>query len=192
LWDRSDFHPSFHLTTGTFNLVFKDRSAFRLSDALSGPTELAAKANPDVLETWQAYSVPTARVNPLKSQDFHLLFTNLGSFIRIVFVGAVPIWELVRVSFIGALLSAQGNRSSARRTNAISASAGAEDAWLRKDRLMRLFATNAKTLRGALSPNEVPWPGQLFQGYPEIDAGKPARDTKNIRLPHNALGVWLL
>jgi hypothetical protein len=31
--------------------------------------------------------------------------------------------------------------------------------------------------------------GTIISSYPEIDAGKIARDTKNIRLPHNALGV---
>ena len=44
------------LTTGTFNLVVKDRIAFRLSGAPSGLDGLAARANPAVLETHQPYS----------------------------------------------------------------------------------------------------------------------------------------
>ena len=44
------------LTTGTFNLVVKDRIAFRLSGAPSGLDGLAARANPAVLETLQTYS----------------------------------------------------------------------------------------------------------------------------------------
>jgi len=44
------------LTTGTFNLVVKDRIAFRLSGAPSGLDGLATRANPAVLETLQTYS----------------------------------------------------------------------------------------------------------------------------------------
>ena len=44
------------LTTGTFNLVVKDRIAFRLSGAPSGLDGPAARANPAVLETLQTYS----------------------------------------------------------------------------------------------------------------------------------------
>jgi hypothetical protein len=48
------------LTTGTFNLVVKDRIAFRLSGAPSGLDGPAARANPAVLETLQTYrSHPT-------------------------------------------------------------------------------------------------------------------------------------
>jgi hypothetical protein len=43
------------LTTGTFNLVVKDRIAFRLSGAPSGLDGFATRANPAVLETLQTY-----------------------------------------------------------------------------------------------------------------------------------------
>ena len=70
-------------------------------------------------------SVPAARVNPMKSQDFHLLFTIWGASSR----SFVPIWELVREKLtVGAFLSAQGNRSSTRRNRVFSARAEAEDA----------------------------------------------------------------
>ena len=42
----------FHLTTGTFNLVVKDRIAFRLSGAPSVQANPLARANPTVLETF--------------------------------------------------------------------------------------------------------------------------------------------
>ena len=44
------------LTTGTFNLVVKDRIAFRLSGAPSGLDGPATRASPAVLETLQTYS----------------------------------------------------------------------------------------------------------------------------------------
>ena len=43
------------LTTGTFNLVVKDRIAFRLSGAPSVQANPLARANPTVLETLQPY-----------------------------------------------------------------------------------------------------------------------------------------
>ncbi len=43
------------LTTGTFNLVVKDRIAFRLSGAPSVLDELTTRVNPAVLETLQQY-----------------------------------------------------------------------------------------------------------------------------------------
>src|SRR5258708_39419437 len=43
------------LTTGTFNLVVKDRIAFRLSGAPSGLDGPATRADPAVLETLQTY-----------------------------------------------------------------------------------------------------------------------------------------
>lgn len=67
----------FHLTTGTFNLIVKDRIASRLSGALSVRTD-SPEGNPYVLETFQPYRVGSSAVNPLQSQDFHL-FCTIGS-----------------------------------------------------------------------------------------------------------------
>ena len=67
----------FILTTGTFNLIVKDRIAFRLSGALSVRTE-PLNGIPYVLETFQPYRVARSAVNPLQSQDFHLICT-MGS-----------------------------------------------------------------------------------------------------------------
>ena len=64
----------FILTTGTFNLIVKDRIASRLSGALSVRTG-SPEGNPCVLETFQPYRAAPTPVNPLQSQDFHLLFT---------------------------------------------------------------------------------------------------------------------
>jgi len=41
-----------HLTTGTFNLIVKDRIAFRLSGAPSVQNRLTTRANLPVLETF--------------------------------------------------------------------------------------------------------------------------------------------
>ena len=43
------------LTTGTFNLVVKDRIAFRLSGAPSVLDGLTTRVNPAVLETFKTY-----------------------------------------------------------------------------------------------------------------------------------------
>jgi hypothetical protein len=47
---------------------------------------------------------------------------------------------------------------------AFPARAEAEVSRLVKDRL-EVLAKNAKTLRGTLSPNETPWPGQVAGIY---------------------------
>jgi hypothetical protein len=66
----------FILTTGTFNLIVKDRIAFRLSGALSVRTDpLRESVRP---RTFQPYRVARTAVNPLQSQDFHL-FCTAGS-----------------------------------------------------------------------------------------------------------------
>ncbi len=72
----------FHLTTGTFNLLSKTDPHFRLSGAFSvRPNSLR---NLRVLETFQSYAFFAAAVNPLRSQDFHLIstvcITQEGSF----------------------------------------------------------------------------------------------------------------
>ena len=64
----------FILTTGTFNLIVKDRIAFRLSGALSVRTDpLRESIRP---RNFLTVSCRTTAVNPLQSQDFHLLSTT--------------------------------------------------------------------------------------------------------------------
>jgi hypothetical protein len=66
----------FILTTGTFNLIVKDRIAFRLSGALSVRTDpLRESMRPRNLSTVSRRAIT---VNPLQSQDFHL-FCTMGS-----------------------------------------------------------------------------------------------------------------
>ncbi len=72
----------FHLTTGTFNLIVKDRIASRLSGAPSVRTNPAIDGNPYVLETFQSYRAGANAVNPLKPQDFHLFSTARGGSIH--------------------------------------------------------------------------------------------------------------
>ena len=70
------------LTTGTFNLVVKDRIAFRLSGAPSGLDGPATRANPAVLETLQTYSAAQNPVNPRIPQNF-LTFSTSGKTIGV-------------------------------------------------------------------------------------------------------------
>jgi hypothetical protein len=79
------------LTTGTFNLVVKDRIAFRLSGAPSGLDGSAARANPAVLETHQPYS----RRKTLSIRASHSISTRF------------PHWERRVGGATGELFSAQ-------------------------------------------------------------------------------------
>ena len=68
----------FHLTTGTFNLIVKDRIASRLSGAPSvrtNPRHRRESVRPRNLSKLRAGANP---VNPLKQQDFHLFSTSSG------------------------------------------------------------------------------------------------------------------
>ena len=71
-----------HLTTGTFNLIVKDRKQAPPEGTVFSPERSHTSANPSVLETFQTYRAELLRVNPLCSQDFHLIFT-LGSYYRL-------------------------------------------------------------------------------------------------------------
>jgi len=66
---------SLSLTTGTFNLVVKDRIALRLSDANS-VQETRTNANPTVLETLPTYSAAENPVNVNIPQAFHIFCTR--------------------------------------------------------------------------------------------------------------------
>jgi hypothetical protein len=119
----------FHLTTGTFNLIVKDRIASRLSGAPSVRTD-SPEGNPYVLETFQPYRVSFSAVNPLQSQDFHL-FCTMGS--------CHPGLEKRRR---GELFTARNETlASACNGRAYSAHAEAEDGQIIKDRMeVLLFA----------------------------------------------------
>ena len=65
------FRAPRNLTTGTFNLVVKDRIAFPPERRVFSPGELT-KVNPTVLETFQKYRSARQRVNLGSSQDFHM------------------------------------------------------------------------------------------------------------------------
>ena len=103
----------FILTTGTFNLIVKDRIAFRLSGALSVRTDpLRESVRP---RTFQPYRVARTAVNPLQSQDFHLFCTT----------GSVNPGE--KNSNAENSLTTTRQRSSACNGRAYSAHAEAED-----------------------------------------------------------------
>ena len=63
------------LTTGTFNRIFKDRIALRLSGANSVQFGFTSSANPTVLETFQTYRAQQTRVNASPAQNFHPIST---------------------------------------------------------------------------------------------------------------------
>jgi hypothetical protein len=114
------------LTTGTFNLVVKDRIAFRLSGAPSGLDGSAARANPAVLETLQTYS----RCKTLSIRASHSISTRF------------PHWEKAFLGEqAGSLISNQKARSTQPYVPSAwdlqnaksSAHAKAEDRKLRKD-----------------------------------------------------------
>ena len=65
------------LTTGTFNLIVKDRTAVRLSGAHSVQPD-THMCDPAVLETLQTYRAAKNPVNPLIPQNFHC-FSTMGT-----------------------------------------------------------------------------------------------------------------
>jgi len=75
------------------------------------------------------------------------------------------------------LFYAQQNAASACEAAPFRHQPKRKSANLIKD-LVEVLATNAKTLRGSLSPNETPWPG-LISGFTcfLFDAGRATRDS---------------
>jgi len=75
------------------------------------------------------------------------------------------------------LFYAQQNAASACEAAPFRHQPKRKSANLIKD-LVEVLATNAKTLRGSLSPNETPWPG-LISGFTcfSFDAGRATRDS---------------
>ena len=82
-------NPSFHLTTGTFNLVVKDPIALRLSGAFRYP-----RTSPGLLE-----SAPEQAPKPASHQAFRLLETNpiklaqIAAFVNIA--GVIPLITII-------------------------------------------------------------------------------------------------
>ena len=141
----------FLLTTGTFNLVVKDQSAFRLSGAPSvqgGDTQMRLRLSSKPLET-------TCSAAPLSTQCAHRISTVYAH-------GNDLAWRWYPRP---RSLCAQQNTSSSplqRRRMLFPARAEAEDYRLRKD-LLEVLAKNAQTLRGALSPNASSVAGANFR-----------------------------
>ena len=140
----------FHLTTGTFNLIVKDRIASRLSGALSVRPD-SPEGNPDVLETFQPYRVGSSAVNPLQSQDFHLFCT----------MGSCPPDR--KTQAWGTLDDTQRNAASALKRHGLSARAEAEDGQISKDR----FGGSAfrETLQGPCPRMRTPGSGVNLEAY---------------------------
>ena len=169
------------LTTGTFNLVVKDRIAFRLSGAPSGLDGSATRANPAVLETLQTYSWRKT-LSIRASHSISTPFPHWEGRLRRAGRKASPLEHRhARSRFLTGLsarfgmtmlfVAARFQHTSARNgmasrsglTNAdIPAHAEAEDRKLRKDPTFGGPCFEG-TLRKAywLFPNRVPWPGRL-------------------------------
>jgi hypothetical protein len=162
--------PNFSLTTGTFNLIVKDRIAFRLSGAPS------VQANPhecefDCPRNLVKLSSCCSPVNSLCPQDFHLFCTARSSTLQ----ASNRLSDLKGHDFSRAgqakIRSALAAGSSVYATERFFRSQGPmqnrqqaaaeEDSF--KKRSLGGSCDNAKTLRGTLSPNaglvERPIPG---------------------------------
>jgi hypothetical protein len=179
---RSDSNPSLPLTTGTFNLIVKDRIAFRLSGAPSVPAG-HSPASPRNFwsETLQNYAFPATTVNPLHTQNFHRRGTwqlALGIWPAQDRNGLNAKCQLPSAAFLQAR-ARMDFRSLQRR---FSARADTEANDSKKDPVWRFLQTvkpedlTYRTLRGTQSPNPAPWP-RRFQVLPcfLLDAGRETR-----------------
>jgi hypothetical protein len=136
----------FHLTTGTFNLLSKTDPHSRLSGAPSvRPNPLREFVRPRNLLKLR---VRAGAVNPLRSQDFHLISTVRGVSIRKLLPGKPENSFTARPKTLFHLDSPQN-----------PAQAEAEDGSKIKDRWEALLF--AETLQGTLSPNANPGKGSV-------------------------------
>ena len=110
----------FILTTGTFNLIVKDRIAFRLSGALSVRTD-PLSGNPYVLETFQPYRVALP-LSTLCNHRISTCYPQRGVSIqarktqarRTLYDNAATLFRFTMAGLIGACRS--GRRSNLKRS----------------------------------------------------------------------------
>jgi hypothetical protein len=109
-----------------------------------------------VLETIQTYRAASDTVNPLRSQDFHVISTTREA----------PIRTRTRVQQLlaGELFTAHSTTLFRPRANKTS-TRPTEDGYKLKDRLEVLLC--AETLQGTLSPNANPEQPGLIGGFPD-------------------------
>ena len=141
-----------HLTTGTFNLIVKDRIALRLSGAYSVQNEFPV---------WCGHSCPQPFWNKSACPR------NLLNLVRAL-TDCQPIvptgFPQTPGSFNqtwGALLQT-AKRASALANPCLLTQAKAEDSSLRKDRL-EVIATNAKPFEALWPRIRTPWPGSISE-----------------------------
>ena len=147
-----------HLTTGTFNLIVKDRKQDPPEGTAFSPERNHTSANPSVLETFQTYRAELLRVNPLCSQDFHLIFT-LGSCYRLSRRRLGPCDSGTLKDSNARLpleLWAEIHSAPAHGTRQRKSSN------LRKDHL-EVVATNAKPFEEPCPRIKTPWPGLISE-----------------------------
>jgi hypothetical protein len=137
----------------------KDQLAFRLSGAPS-VRPVRPKAKPNVLETRQSYRVQRSTVNPLKSQDFHLISTVRGASIQKglhkLQLAAGELFS-AKASCLPRLLTAPQTLS--RRSGRFLAHAKAEDS--RKLKIAWRLCSTRKPFRERCPRMRTPERGQL-------------------------------
>jgi hypothetical protein len=174
----------FHLTTGTFNLVVKDRSASPPERRVFSPgDQFSICIKNDRLSSKLVWELgkATRSLSRLSTRCIHRLstcYSQRGVMFRAYFTHATE-------RIFRSTLSTNQCQNSAR--------ADAEDIPLIKDHFGGL-AKNAKALRGTLSPNRTPWPGLNYQEnlYLVIRCRTPTRVSTSVRLAtHCSRRVYL-
>lgn len=147
------------------------------------PERSHTSANPSVLETFQTYRAELLRVNPLCSQDFHLIFT-LGSCYRLS-RGRLGPCDSGTLKDSNARLPlelwAEIHSAPAHGTRQRKSSN------LRKDHL-EVVATNAKPFEELCPRIKTPWPG-LISELVSLLNNLDAIETKRIRNSNPQLNV---
>ena len=167
--------PNFSLTTGTFNLIVKDRIAFRLSGAPSVQAN-SHECEFDCPRNLVKLSSRCSPVNSLCSQDFHLFYTARSStsaakagrsldwsaptevvpfpnLATIAIIATYRVKRPCRLQLLGSSVYAQQNASSAQQGPMPNRQQAAAEEDSFEKRSLGGSCDNAKTLRGTLSPN---------------------------------------
>jgi hypothetical protein len=118
-----------------------------------------------VLETFQSYRATATAVNPLKSQDFHLISTMRGGY---------PVRHKAKTFHSWDLFTARPKTRFHFDSPQNPAHAEAEDDAKIKDRLEALLF--AETLQGTLSPNANPGKGVSWR-LTDLDAESHREDS---------------
>ena len=154
------FEPETSLTTGTFNLVVKDRTRLPPERRAIQSGGNAPESTSTVLETFKKLSFPPLCCQPADPTGFPPVFHNAGSYNTMV--------EL--------LSSARRNATPAPHGCPVSARAEAEELFSVKDHL-EVFAIYAQPFEDHCPRMQTPWPGSFLSGCFCLDARTEAKDS---------------